>query len=538
MSKEMLKSDIKIMLCRLTDMIEDGNSNYSSIVSKIYSELDTLTPLDLFVTREYLHDALSDILASPVINMPEVQSKSLNESVSLTSSNLKVVPDSVGNFFVIKNENGQEKIVFQTNNKAKADEYVRTNSMNPTIAAPIEENLGQELTDVPTDDLPNTKAKAVDTDPTVTEKPMPEDQPMEEPVEEEPENLNVERMDVVIQRGNDLLSAIENSIDVVPDLNAITELVTIKVAIQDKINSIITADPSDPKLNQMILVLENVLEQAENQAIDIINKNSPGAEVDKLVPAGEIKEKVEHQMQPKTEEMEISKEDKKEPTVGSSINENEKFEAEGEVDEKTGKVDLDVKNDSAEKSEDEEFEDLDDLKFEDEEFEDEEFEDEEFEDLDDLKFEDEESEDLDDLESEGKETNLESLIDELISIAEESGADVERVDEIKENIYKELNNSDDETEENSNDELDEFEEVPEDEEISSHDSDESDKDSNDELDEFEEVPEDEEISSHDSDESDKDSADKSIPEEFPEFSDESGVSSSDEDVKPVNNQNK
>lgn len=485
MSKEMLKNDIKIMLCRLTDMIEDGNSNYSSIVSKIHSELDTLTPLDLFVTREYMYDALSNILASTVIDEPETQPTALKEAVSLTSANLKVVPDSAGNFFVMTNENGQDKIIFQTNDKTKADEYVKTNSMNPAIAAPVEENPEQELTDVPTDDLPNTKAeaRAPDADPTIPEEPMPEDQPMEEPIEE-PENPNVERMDVVIQKGNDLLSAIENSIDVVPDLNAITELVTIKVAIQDKIDAISTSDPSDPKLDQMLSSLESMLEQVESQAIDTINKNAPGAEVDEPVPAEEVKEKVEQELEPEVDEMEIPEEDE-EPAMESVITEGEEFEAEGEVDEETGKVDLAVKDNVSEDapSADDVSDALDS---------DEDFEDEDLEDLDlEEDFEDEKME----------ESNLESLIDELVSIAEESGADPERLDEIKENIYQELDSSDGDMEEDFDDELGEFEEVPEDEGISSHDLDEFDGESMDEpmpeetpiSPDVSEVPSDEEV---------------------------------------------
>jgi hypothetical protein len=451
MSKEMLKNDIKIMLCRLTDMIEDGNSNYSSIVSKIHSELDTLNPLDLFVTREYMYDALSSILSSSVIDETETEPTSINESVAITSANLKVVPDAAGNFYVMTNENGQDKIIFQTNDKAKADEYIKTNSMNPAIAAPVEENPEEELTDVPTDDLPNTEVEAPEgtpsEDPSMSEEPMPEESV------EEPENPNVEKMDAAIQKGNDLLSIIENSIDVVPDLNAITELVTIKVAIQDKIDAISSADPSDPKLGQMISGLESMLDQVESQAIDTINKNAPGAEIDEPVPAEEVKEKVEKELEPETEVEEM--EDEEEPAIESVVVEGDEYEVEGEVDDETGDVDLAVKDNVSEDAPS--AEDINDTLNSDE--------------SEDLDFEEE---DEDDFEDEG--TSLESLIDELVSIAEESGADPERLDELKEDINRELDAESTEMDEEV-DELGDFDEVPEEDGISSRD-----------LDEFEEEP--------------------------------------------------
>ncbi len=460
MSKEMLKNDIKNMLCQLISIIEcnnsNYNSNYNSIVSKIYSELDTVTPIDLFVTREYLHDVLSSILSSTSVDTMKV---------SLTSANLKVVPDSAGNYFVIKNENGQDKIIFQTNDKKKADEYVKTNSMNPAIATPLEENLDQELTDIPSDDIPNTDVEASDTDSIELK-----NQSMEKS-----ENLNIEKMDAIIQKGNDLISIIENSIDVVPDLNAITELVTIKIAIQDKIDAISVTDPSDPKLDQMLSNLTNMLDQAESQAIDIINKNAPGAKIDELIPAKEIKEKIE---------------DKK-PAVENIIIEDEKFE--DEVDEESEDKEFEIEDEIDKDSEDKESE----------------IEDEEFEDFESFEeFEDEEIED-----EEIGESNLESLIDELVSIAEESGADPEELDEIKEDIYQEIDNLNSDTEKDFDGELDEFEEIAKDEELTK----------------------DEEIASHNHDEFDEESIDESISEETTVSPDDSEVPS-DEEVEQVDGQ--
>ena len=464
MSKEMLKNDIKNMLCQLISIIEcnnlNYNSNYNSIVSKIYSELDTVTPIDLFVTREYLHDALSSSLSTT-----NVDTKVSKKKVSLTSANLKVVPDSVGNYFVIKNENGQDKIIFQTNDKKKADEYVKTNSMNPAIATPLEENLDQELTDIPSDDIPNTDVEASDTD----------SKELENQSIENSENLNIEKMDTIIQKGNDLISIIENSIDVIPDLNAITELVTIKVTLQDKIDAISVTDPSDPKLDQMLSNLTNILDQAESQAIDIINKNTPGAKIDELIPAKEIKEKIE---------------DGK-PTVESIIIEDEKFE--DEVDEESEDKEFEIEDEIDKDSEDKESE-----------IEDEEFEDfEGFEEFEDGEMEDEEM----------GESNLESLIDELVSIAEESGADPEELDEIRKYIYQEIDNLNSDTEKDFDGELDEFEEIAEDEELT----------------------EDEEIASHNHDEFDEESINESISEETTVSPDDSEVPS-DEEVEQVDGQ--
>jgi len=457
MSKELLKNDIKNMLYQLINIIECNNSNYNSkynsIVSKIYSKLDTLTPIDLFVTREYLHDVLSNILSSTSDNTMVSKKK-----VSLTSANLKVVPDSAGNYFVIKNENGQDKIIFQTNDKKQADEYVKINSMNPAIATPLEENLDKELTDIPSDDIPNTDVEASDTDSIKLK-----NQSMEKS-----ENLNIEKMDAIIQKGNDLISIIENSIDVIPDLNAITELVTIKVALQDKIDAINVTDPSDPNLDQMLSGLTNMLDQAESQAIDIINKNTPGAKIDELIPAKKVKEKIEDEK----------------PAVESIIIEDEKIE--DEVDEDSEDKEFEIEDEIDKDSEDKEPE-----------IEDEEFEDfESFEEFEDGEIEDEEM----------GESNLESLIDELISIAEESGADPEELDEIKEDIYQEIDNLNNDTEKDFDDELDESEE------IASHNHDEFNEESIDESisEETTVSPDDSEVASDEEVEQDDDQIRKSV----------------------------
>ena len=457
MSKELLKNDIKNMLYQLINIIECNNSNYNSkynsIVSKIYSKLDTLTPIDLFVTREYLHDVLSNILSSTSDNTMVSKKK-----VSLTSANLKVVPDSAGNYFVIKNENGQDKIIFQTNDKKQADEYVKINSMNPAIATPLEENLDKELTDIPSDDIPNTDVEASDTDSIKLK-----NQSMEKS-----ENLNIEKMDAIIQKGNDLISIIENSIDVIPDLNAITELVTIKVALQDKIDAINVTDPSDPNLDQMLSGLTNMLDQAESQAIDIINKNTPGVKIDELIPAKKVKEKIEDEK----------------PAVESIIIEDEKIE--DEVDEDSEDKEFEIEDEIDKDSEDKEPE-----------IEDEEFEDfESFEEFEDGEIEDEEM----------GESNLESLIDELISIAEESGADPEELDEIKEDIYQEIDNLNNDTEKDFDDELDESEE------IASHNHDEFNEESIDESisEETTVSPDDSEVASDEEVEQDDDQIRKSV----------------------------
>ena len=111
------------------------------------------------------------------------------------------------------------------------------------------------------------------------------------------------------------------------------------------------------------------------------------------------------------------------------------------------------------------------------------------------------------------ESNLESLIDELVSIAEESGADPEELDTIKEDIYQEIDNLNSDTEKDFDGELDEFEEIAKNEELS----------------------EDEEIASHNHDESDEESIDESISEETAVSPDDSEVPS-DEEVEQVDGQ--
>ena len=78
MSREVLKNDIKILLNQIVEMIEsDASENVQSLVSQIHAELETLSPVDLFVTREYLNDSIKNIS----MLLPTIDNNAINGSI-------------------------------------------------------------------------------------------------------------------------------------------------------------------------------------------------------------------------------------------------------------------------------------------------------------------------------------------------------------------------------------------------------------------------------------------------------------------------
>jgi len=283
MVENRLKDDIKFMLTSLVSNMQDKNEDYDNLIADIYNELDNLSVIDLYVTREYVKDSVESLTAN----------KKPEKTKAIAAAQMRVISDSVGNYYVVVNEGGQEKIVFQTNNKAKADEFIRNNQQNAAMAAAPEDDLDsdthEDLTSIPKDDLPkfnvgkNNKEDELDIN--VDEEEFEDDDNIGDKVLEEINELT--------ERADHLISAIDNAIDVVPDLDAITDLVNIKITIQDRLDELNSTNPNSPDLDEAMEALRNDLEEYESKALDIINKSSPGNVEGQVVVEDEIEEELE-----------------------------------------------------------------------------------------------------------------------------------------------------------------------------------------------------------------------------------------------------
>jgi hypothetical protein len=279
MVKNRLKDDIRFMLSNLVKSFDDAGEDYNSLISEIYDELDNLSLVDLCVTREYIKDSVSALNSSKQFKKPKK---------SMLAARLKVISDNVGNFYVVSEDGGQEKIVFQTSDKNRADQFVRDNQKNAAVAAAPEDELegdvSEDIAEIPEDDLPNTRTDKNDTDDEDEDSLGELDDEEEELNGEEEDEVDQETLDEIeelIERADHLIAAIDNSIDVVPDLDAITDLVNIKVSIQDRVDELNSKDPAAPDLDEAMEALRSELEEYESKALDIINKNTPNGEEDK-----------------------------------------------------------------------------------------------------------------------------------------------------------------------------------------------------------------------------------------------------------------
>ena len=104
MSKQVIKDDINLMIKDFLSYVDEPH-DFSSCVASIKKSLDNYSVADLYVVREYLKDNLSTLISK----------KSDIQNTIVSNRTFKVVPDSVGNFFVISTENGQENVVFTSN---------------------------------------------------------------------------------------------------------------------------------------------------------------------------------------------------------------------------------------------------------------------------------------------------------------------------------------------------------------------------------------------------------------------------------------
>lgn len=403
--KDKLKDDIRFMLTSLVSQLKNTDEDYNTLIADIYNDLDNLSTIDLYVMREYVKDSVNHLKAEKQAN--KIPKK------GMLAAKMKVISDDVGNFYVVVEKNGEERIVLQTTDKNKADQYVRDNQSNVAMAAApedeLEDDVGEDLTSIPEDDLPNTRVNKPDDEDDEDESDIEE---LDEFDSDEVDAEVLEEINELIDRADHLVSVIDNSIDVVPDLDAITELVNIKVSIQDKMDELNSMDPSSPDLDEAMEALRNELEEYESKALDIIDKNTPWTEK-------------ESESEKDIEEFDEDKEDE-------SVEESVVVEEEKEF--------IDDEN-------------LNDDEFDDKEEDIEEFDEDENEEVDE-EFDEESDVELDE---EDLETNdIDELIDDLLSTLEDVEEKVEDIKETVESKTK-IDTSNEELDEDEDEDLDEEE---------------------------------------------------------------------------------
>jgi len=355
--KDKLKDDIRFMLTSLVSQLKNTDEDYNTLIADIYNDLDNLSTIDLYVMREYVKDSVNHLKAEKQAN--KIPKK------GMLAAKMKVISDDVGNFYVVVEKNGEERIVLQTTDKNKADQYVRDNQSNVAIAAApedeLEDDVNEDLTSIPEDDLPNTRVNKPDDEDDESENEDEDESDIEELDEFDSDEVDAEVLEEInelIDRADHLVSVIDNSIDVVPDLDAITELVNIKVSIQDKMDELNSMDPSSPDIDEAMEALRNELEEYEDTALDIINKNTPWISENE-----ENKKDIENEEDESVEES-VVVEEEKEFVDDMDVSDND-----SNTDEDTDEFkdiedeDLDIEDMDTEELEDEELntEDIDEL---------------------------------------------------------------------------------------------------------------------------------------------------------------------------------
>lgn len=154
----------------------------------------------------------------------------------------------------------------------EAVEKKAVKDVEPVVADEFTEDLKNSVDD----DLPKTNVKELEKDEEKEAEDIKEES--QEDAEVNPEEVSEEKVvdtaDEVIEKGNHLITAIENSIDTVPDLNTITELIDIKLEILDKINElqVLKNNPeAQEKLEIEVKILKDKLNKFEERAMELIN---------------------------------------------------------------------------------------------------------------------------------------------------------------------------------------------------------------------------------------------------------------------------
>ena len=308
------KEDLKLMLGKLTNMIGSNDSTNESILSSIYNDFDSLNPVDQFVVREYVSDCINEILEAKKINT-DSDTKAVEATTTILSANCKIVPGTDGKFYVYD----EDKIVGSYDNEADARSFVNAQQKNTLVSAD-EEVMDENVTET------------VEEEPTLPDELTEEDTSVdEEVVEEDEEAPEMDELRQILEDADNILSIIDSNIKMTTDLDTVAKMIVQEDAITTKKENLEEADPSDPKIKDMINQFRDFLDQVELESIDLINKNAPGADIESEDVAEEenekiedIENKIEEEMK-KEEEAEVNEEGK------TSIKEDTSFEDEAKA---------------------------------------------------------------------------------------------------------------------------------------------------------------------------------------------------------------
>lgn len=154
----------------------------------------------------------------------------------------------------------------------EAVEKEAVKDVEPVVADEFTEDLKNSVDG----DLPKTNVKELEKDEEKEAEDIKEES--QEDAEVNPKEVSEEKVadtaDEVIEKGNHLIAAIENSVDAVPDLNTITELIDIKLEIQDKIGElqVLKNNPeAQEKLEIEVKILKDKLNKFEERAMELIS---------------------------------------------------------------------------------------------------------------------------------------------------------------------------------------------------------------------------------------------------------------------------
>lgn len=427
--KSVIKADVRLLLNKISSLTGEENSEkHQALISSIYNELDKYNLQDMLAWRKFIAENLDTIIASKT-------ERTLVSSVT----NMKVVSDAAGNYFVTGTENGAEKIIYQTDDKAKAEEFAKQSTMASTIIAADEEDVtnadnAESLETDEFDSIPSEKA-AVEDD-VVTEKEDIEDETV---AEEDKEADLIEQYDTIIDDIHSFLDEIANVINEVPDLRPITELAQIKAEVSDIVEdlentkistNVVSGSANEEDEKELISKLSDskkVLEALETKVLNIINKYSDEADAENATVASDIAEDIENTVSTaKEEKSEVVDETEKELTENLD-DQIEEVNAE-ELKEFNAEEPEEVINE----------EKIDDYDYE-EEFEedfDEEFEEDFDEDLPAIEDDNFDEESL----SDEKNADIKDLVDELVGMTTISGDKVEKFNEKLNDINEAINN--------------------------------------------------------------------------------------------------
>lgn len=289
--KAEVKSDIRYILNRLVSMIETNKKEYDALVSNICAELDAKKVVngvkttedkfslqECYVIRQALHSNLVRILeASKVQSSSKSKTK---KSVTSSVTNIRYVADPSGKYHVIGEEDGKERILFQTDNEQTAKDFVSDKSILAAEEVDTQDDSGDE------------ELRADDIDAVVDdEMSVDENEDVDAFGDEMAEIDNVaSKYDELVEAGNNLLSAIDMGIDEVARLEAVTNLAEIRVKIEDIIDELdnINLNDIDPLGNSgedvstRLNKIADEMKALETKSIDIIGEYVPGSTNDSM----------------------------------------------------------------------------------------------------------------------------------------------------------------------------------------------------------------------------------------------------------------